>query len=306
MDKSFLELEDHSEDDNEDIQLNPTPGYVVKTLLVSSTKSPKRAQGLKVFVNMCSDHRLPEPPEKDSKLLIAKAEQGINWSFQVVVSDEKKDVDKAGKPCAVWDCVIHPWFLVESIHDPVFKVLIIETCLETIEEKAIVELSREYTIPKMLAKGELDRPLLHKSEVAKENLTSGFEDLARQISQPIRNPSTTSEKRGDMKLHPSEPSKLSRPLIVELSSTSMEDLEDLSSSPSSYTFRILQSTLPGVLFKVIIQGATEQELSSSKLQLSTEGNELYFEDLSIALPKTITKVDAFYVRDKQRMEVFCG
>lgn len=301
MDKTFLELEGIPMA-NGDVQLNPTPGYVVKTLLVSAAKNPKRRQGLKVFINMCSDQHLPEPREKNPEAIVAMAEQGLNWDFQVVVSEEKEDVDKAGRKCSVWDCIMHPWFLVQSIHNPMLNVLVIETCLELVEAKAGVDLSREYTLPKMLSKGELARPVLQGSEIAgSDDLTGGFDDLAKQIA-------SQEELRAD-KQDITQEIRPVKPLIEEISST-MLDIPDSEDSPSlesttPFTHRLVKTSLPNVAFKVIIQGPSEQTIQSTRLQLATEGNELYFENLSMTLPRKINKVDAFYVRDNQQLEVFC-
>jgi hypothetical protein len=128
--------------EDEDIMLNPSAGFAIKTVLVSATTQPNRTQGTKVFINVCSDPRVPEPEGGYGSVIMDRVQNGEDWIVPMVLSEEKNDTDKKGRSCHVWDCCMHPRVIVESIKNPGIKILLVETCVEVVEDRAGVELSR--------------------------------------------------------------------------------------------------------------------------------------------------------------------
>ncbi|KAF7317950.1 S5A-REDUCTASE domain-containing protein [Mycena kentingensis (nom. inval.)] len=77
------------------------------------------------------------------------------WFVPVVVSDPREDVDKAGKPCLVFDCIFNSGVKSLSLRDPLFKTYIQELSLQRIEAQTSLLLSREITTPNIASKGKL-------------------------------------------------------------------------------------------------------------------------------------------------------
>lgn len=88
--------------------LNPQPGYVIKSRVLS-TKDDSDLDSFggvgKVFVNVCADANVddahPVPNAKDSQGRIA-------WAVPYSTSKPRRDVDKAGEQCIVFDVIFNP------------------------------------------------------------------------------------------------------------------------------------------------------------------------------------------------------
>lgn len=126
--------------DDKTITLNPSPGFVIKTHLLKSRN--KRDQGIKVFINACTDPQIPQPEEVYGEELFMRIQNGEDWIVPIVVSKQREDVDRAGKRALVWDCCMHPRVVLEATKDKGVKVILIETCIELVEDSSSVELSR--------------------------------------------------------------------------------------------------------------------------------------------------------------------
>lgn len=87
--------------------LNPQPGYVIKSRVLSTKDDCDDAFGGvgKVFVNVCADANVddahPLPNTKDSHGRIA-------WAVPHSTSKPRRDVDKAGEQCIVFDVIFNP------------------------------------------------------------------------------------------------------------------------------------------------------------------------------------------------------
>ncbi|ODQ68042.1 hypothetical protein NADFUDRAFT_48702 [Nadsonia fulvescens var. elongata DSM 6958] len=169
-------------DTESDIQLDPTPGFVIKTLLVVATNSPKkRLQGTKFFINVCHDSQIPEPEDGYGPEVIANIQNGGDWIIPIVVSEEREDKDKAGKPCYVWDCCTNPKVLKAAFKSIEIRALLIETCIELVEDRGTLQLSREFTLPKLASKGIPYKTLLKASQIKPDSVVKGVEDFARTV-----------------------------------------------------------------------------------------------------------------------------
>ncbi|KTW27104.1 hypothetical protein T552_02596 [Pneumocystis carinii B80] len=165
---NFMELPsqgEKSEKNTKNIHISPLPGFVVKTVQTSNDKK-RIPQGTKVFLNLChSDHVTP-PKDQVGYDIIPKIMKGWHWEIPIVISIERWDVDKAGKKCLVIDCCCNTSVMKLSKEDVNVRLFFIETCLELIEDKTGMILSREYVIPKMKAKGELQPSILEIDNVS--------------------------------------------------------------------------------------------------------------------------------------------
>ncbi|PFH49998.1 hypothetical protein AMATHDRAFT_96732, partial [Amanita thiersii Skay4041] len=156
------------------IQLAPKPGFCVKSSVIQPAAFSIRTQpvqvpaGLKVFVNVAWDKNVPSPPE-GSEEDIRRAMQGqdVNepnvhgWFVPVVVSEGRQDVDKAGKPALVFDCVYNSSIKTRSLADVEFKSFLVELALQRIEAQTGLALSRQIGTPNIASKGKLTPRTVH-------------------------------------------------------------------------------------------------------------------------------------------------
>ncbi|KAJ3299652.1 PIH1 domain-containing protein 1 [Borealophlyctis nickersoniae] len=183
-------------------EIEPEAGFVVKTHNV--TKVEDYPAGLKVFVNVCHSPHVPAPPlaSKEEIQRALKAEDNATYRVPLSLNPPRPDRDKAGKACIVFDACINTDPLRKSSDDEDFKIFLIELALQWIEEKYKLELSRDFTLPKMKSKGKLSkhvirrpkRPFIAEMEQKKstsvgttasagKGLTSGIQPLS--LPQPL-------------------------------------------------------------------------------------------------------------------------
>ncbi|KAJ1930139.1 hypothetical protein IWQ60_000544 [Tieghemiomyces parasiticus] len=103
-------------------------------------------QGLKVYINVTSSGRMP-PPSTDSETEIQKAiHADVSTVYQVPVylgpPVDIQDPNNESRPAVVLDTIIHPRPLDRAMKDPDFRLYIIELCIEWVEERTQMQLSR--------------------------------------------------------------------------------------------------------------------------------------------------------------------
>ncbi|KAI8904634.1 PIH1 family [Powellomyces hirtus] len=145
-------------------EIIPEPGFVVKTQ--NRKKVENWPVGLKVFINVCHSPNVPAPPlaTNDEIRKALNAEDNAAYKVPLSLSSPKPDRDKSGKMCLVFDACVHTDPLNKSLVDFDFKLFLIELSLEWVEEKYKLELSREFTLPKLQAKGRLSRHIIRRSK----------------------------------------------------------------------------------------------------------------------------------------------
>ncbi|OBA23072.1 hypothetical protein METBIDRAFT_9388 [Metschnikowia bicuspidata var. bicuspidata NRRL YB-4993] len=160
----------------EAIRLSPQPGFVVKTKIVDGKGD--HIYLTKVFINICHEPRVPKPsldfqPEVVFPLIVRN-----EWEIPIIVSLEKRAVDKKGVPSFVYDCCINSecfqW--VQVSRD--LRLILVEWALESVEMMHELVLEREYALPKMLCKGELS-----ETEITEEDLKNGLQKKLLELKQ---------------------------------------------------------------------------------------------------------------------------
>ncbi|KAJ7434070.1 pre-RNA processing PIH1/Nop17-domain-containing protein [Mycena latifolia] len=164
------------------VSLKPTAGFCLKSstvqpavLKVGSAAPPAPnslepqstsiaiPKAFKVFVNIAWDPNVPPPPEGNEEA-IQRAMRGEDdpdhlnpdaWFVPVVVSDARRDTDKAGKPSLVFDCIYHSSIRSRTVRDALFKTFIQELALQRIEAQTSLVLSRQISTPNIASKGKL-------------------------------------------------------------------------------------------------------------------------------------------------------
>ncbi|KAI0651258.1 pre-RNA processing PIH1/Nop17-domain-containing protein [Trametes meyenii] len=160
------------------ISLAPTPGFCIKsstlnqaTVALPSSGSDNAASSatttiaanLKVFVNIAWDKNVPAPPER-SEEAIERAVAGDvsldtsdpeDWFVPVIVSEPKRDKDKAGKPSIVFDCIFNATLKSRALRSAEFKTFLIELSFQRIETQWGIQLARQIGTPNIASKGKL-------------------------------------------------------------------------------------------------------------------------------------------------------
>lgn len=145
----------------------PTPSEVViKTTILKGTED--YPEGLKVFINLTHSSIIPEPETWDQSEIL-KAINGnpeTKFCIPLSLSEPRADRDKSGKLCLVFDCCVNS-DLITKLMPPVstlqessgdnlkddFKLYITELCMEFVEERYLISLSRKFSYPRMSCKG---------------------------------------------------------------------------------------------------------------------------------------------------------
>lgn len=164
---------------SESIQLDPTAGFVIKTKIISANDPLTHALSTKVFINVCHDTQVPKPAQDFEPSVIFPLIIDNQWEIPLIVSREKYTKDKKGQPSFVYDCCINTlcfqWCQINSD----LRSILIEWCIESIELLFDVVLEREYSIPKMLCKGELSQTKILKDELDE----SGFQKKLQSLKK---------------------------------------------------------------------------------------------------------------------------
>lgn len=206
------------------IKLNPTPGFVVKTKIVEGNGD--HIYHTKVFINICHDGKVPKPERNFDPAVVFPLIVDNQWEIPLIVSPEKKDSDKKGVPLFVYDCCMNSecfsWIQINND----LKLIAVEWCIEAVELMHELVLEREYTVPKMLSKGELSA-----TEVSREELSNGLQKRLQVLKQ--------NEHLGLLEALEPESDVIdeelpdlmniggtkTKPLIEEISDMSIDDLE---------------------------------------------------------------------------------
>ena len=146
------------------IQINPKAGFVVKSRIVSSDDPDKHVLGTKVFINLCHDRQVPKPDQEFDPPVVFPLIIENKWEIPIIVSEEKYGLDKKGQSSWVYDCCINTecfhWCQVNTD----LRSILIEWCIESIELLFGLVLDRQFSVPKMLSKGDLSRTVFKEND----------------------------------------------------------------------------------------------------------------------------------------------
>ncbi|KII90276.1 hypothetical protein PLICRDRAFT_138848 [Plicaturopsis crispa FD-325 SS-3] len=164
------------------VTLSPTPGFCVKSTalvdciysdapnsnLSASTSASALAgqpvqtripKGFKVFVNVAWDKNVPAPPQVPEDV-VQRAMRGEDveedWYVPVVVSKGRQDVDRAGKPSLVFDCVMNAGLKARTLREPEFKDYLIDLALQQTSARSSIPLARPWSTPNIRSKGKVE------------------------------------------------------------------------------------------------------------------------------------------------------
>ena len=101
--------------------LQPSPGYVIKTRVLSASEAVEdEAEAVplrgKVFVNVCAEANV-----EDAKEMKADSQGRIPWAVPYSTTKPRRDVDKAGEQCVVYDVLFHPNVIKKTQDNVMFR-----------------------------------------------------------------------------------------------------------------------------------------------------------------------------------------
>lgn len=146
-------------DTSQVVTLEPKSGFVFKTKLLAPTVNPQRAINTKIFVNVCSNGKVPLPdlsthsfsPETVYPLIMNN-----QWEIPIIVSSERKDTDNKGQLSLVYDCFINDKCLTWVLLNQDLKKILVEWCMESIELRFSISMDHDLIkYPKLSYKGDL-------------------------------------------------------------------------------------------------------------------------------------------------------
>jgi len=111
--------------------LHPQPGYVIKTW--GSVNNTNNNHQEKIFINICSDDNVAKP-ESRRAVDPSGGKKGVQWSIPYSLTNMRKDMDKAGLSCLVYDVIFHPNALALAEKSLAMRGLLNDTALEAVEK----------------------------------------------------------------------------------------------------------------------------------------------------------------------------
>lgn len=172
------------------MEVQPEPGFVIKT--ISKKEIEGYPAGLKVFINVCHNGKVPPPPLATNEEIrkAIEAEDNSTYKVPLSLSSPRTDLDKSGKTCIVFDACVNTDPIIKSNNDFDYKLFLIELSIEWVEEKYKLELSREFSLPKMKVKGKLVKHLIRRpdrpyiSEVDNQHVNTSLKPKRHTLLKP--------------------------------------------------------------------------------------------------------------------------
>lgn len=157
--------------------VHPEPGYVLKT--VSDGR-------LKTFINVAKCDKIGQPSSSCGRN--SCGDKGLNWSLPYAQSAVRRDYDKKGEACAVYDVVFHPDTIHLALKNDAFKQLVTSTAVEAVAAaNGLVLDVVNLKLPKISFKG-IARPTVirKKSKTQPKPTDDGYSSPIDAIYPPLR------------------------------------------------------------------------------------------------------------------------
>ena len=317
------------------ITLDPKPGFVIKSRVLEAQNYLKHSSGTKVFINVCHDNQVPKPPQEFDPAIVSPLIIQNEWEIPIIVSEEKQTTDKKGIPSFVYDCCINllcfQWCQVNSE----LRQILNEWCLESVELLYEVTLDREYSIPKMLSKGELSLTIVESLEMSDNGFQKKLQQLKQNDTLGLIEELKPDEPQDDEDLPDlmninREQKAGKKPLIQEIEEMSIQ-LEKTSQKPviksksqlSTVTFAVSFQNISDKKYHLLVKLTTDSRADLANqlaLSIDTETQQLVLQptpDSRITLPNISNKLQvpvpassqscepkSFYVKLEQAIYVF--
>lgn len=134
--------------------IHPEPGYVIKTSGNGTTKT---------FINIATNEKVDKPTSVSTTK--ADGERGLTWTLPHILAPPRRDVDKKGDLCHVYDVVFHPDTLHLAKRNNAFRQLVNDTAIDAVQQSFQVQLDRtNIKLPKISYKG-LAKPTVIRKKI---------------------------------------------------------------------------------------------------------------------------------------------
>ncbi|OAE22441.1 hypothetical protein AXG93_2381s1370 [Marchantia polymorpha subsp. ruderalis] len=192
---------------------------IPSTAFCAKTKNEKTGAKVcaraKVFINICYSDKIAKPKGTE-----AKDKSGTAWEIPYSLGPAQTDVDKRGAACEVHDFVV----ATETHHmarmDKRFKNFLVETAVDAVQTQRAVQLSRDFSLPKLTYKGPNKEPKMltipkgpYKSPASHPQLRAGV-----RVPDPV-----TKKPKSEKKSRP----------VAESRSATMTPVADNKECPNS-------------------------------------------------------------------------
>lgn len=146
--------------------INPEPGYVIKTTVDGTQKA---------FINVCKCDKVGKPTSSSG--IDSSGGRGLNWNIPYTQSPSRRDMDKNGKMCIVYDVVFHGDTLHLAEKNEGFKKMVTDTACDAVSSTNGVQLDlANLKYPKMTFKGTA-RPTVIRKKSEHSPKTSDFSPI---------------------------------------------------------------------------------------------------------------------------------
>lgn len=132
--------------------LHPRPGYVLKTCADGRHKT---------FINVAQSDQVDKPTSKCG--VNGSGEKGLVWGLPYAQSGAKRDYDKSGEACAVYDVVFHPDTIHLAEKNDSFKQMVASTAMEAVAKANNIVLDVvNVKYPRIAYKGAVKPTIIRK------------------------------------------------------------------------------------------------------------------------------------------------
>ncbi|KAK9818052.1 hypothetical protein WJX72_006326 [[Myrmecia] bisecta] len=116
--------------------VTPEAQSVVKTKRAGTSET--------VYINICTSPKVEVAIGRRAEKAAENAPRGMHWDIPLMMSTQRAGTDKRGKPCSVYDLVIHPDTLRMADANARFKDIVVESAMEKVERTASCKLVRAW------------------------------------------------------------------------------------------------------------------------------------------------------------------
>lgn len=135
--------------------INPEPGYVIKT---SSDGT------MKAFINVATNEKIDKPSH--SVTTSERGQKGLTWRLPHILAPPRRDLDKKGELCHVYDIVFHPDALHLASRNSSFRQLVNDTAIDAVQQNFKVQLDRaNIKFPKGLTYKGIAKPTVIRKKI---------------------------------------------------------------------------------------------------------------------------------------------
>ncbi|KAI7904147.1 pre-RNA processing PIH1/Nop17-domain-containing protein [Cokeromyces recurvatus] len=149
-------LNQTTQEDFNTVEIQPQPGYVCKTHIVSSTSKYK--VGTVVYINICYASSIPAPPIASEKEIEKALNAEPDATYKVPLS--MGEPQQGEKGALIMSACINTQPFLRSEKNLDFRLYILELAMEYVEEIISASLSREFTMPQVKSMGVIPSRIL--------------------------------------------------------------------------------------------------------------------------------------------------